>query len=74
VLRPERGEGLRPIPDDLTAMTRQRLGRALQFVGLLILPFGIASELVGKVGLGQSLGIAAGGALVFYVGYVLQHR
>jgi hypothetical protein len=55
-------------------MTRQQFGRALQFLGLLILPFGIASELVGKVGLGQSLLIAGGGALVFYVGYVLQHR
>ena len=53
---------------------RYRVGRLLQFVGLLILPFGIASELVGKVGLGQSLLIAAGGALLFYAGYVTQHR
>jgi hypothetical protein len=45
----------------------------LQFLGLLILPFGIASELVGKVGLGQSLLIAGGGALTFYAGYVIQH-
>ena len=52
---------------------RYRVGRLLQFVGLLILPFGIASELVGKVGLGQSLLVAAGGALLFYVGYVTQH-
>ena len=51
-----------------------RVGRLLQFVGLLILPFGIASELVGKVGLGQSLLIAAGGAVLFYAGYVTQHR
>jgi hypothetical protein len=29
---------------------------------------------VGKVGLGQSLLIAAGGALLFYAGYVTQHR
>jgi hypothetical protein len=43
-------------------------------VGLLILPFGIASELLGRVGLGQSLLIAAGGALAFYVGFVIQHR
>ncbi|SIO67287.1 hypothetical protein SAMN05444166_8320 [Singulisphaera sp. GP187] len=55
-------------------MSRQRLGRGLQFLGLIILPFGIASELVDKVGLGQSLLIAAGGALIFYVGYVMQHR
>jgi hypothetical protein len=46
----------------------------LQFVGLLILPFAIASELVGRVGLGQSLLIAGAGALVFYLGFVLQHR
>lgn len=51
-----------------------RIGRLLQFCALLILPFGISSELVGKVGLGQSLLIGAGGALVFYIGYVIQHR
>jgi hypothetical protein len=55
-------------------MSRYRVGRLLQFLGLLILPFGIASELVGKVGLGQSMMIAAGGALVFYVGYAIQHQ
>jgi hypothetical protein len=52
---------------------RYRAGRVLQFLGLLVLPFGIASELLGKVGLGQSLLIAGGGALAFYVGYVIQH-
>ncbi len=55
-------------------MTRYRIGRCLQLLGMIILPFGIASELVGKVGLGQSLLIAAGGMLVFYVGYVIQNR
>jgi hypothetical protein len=55
-------------------MFRYRLARSLQFLGLLILPFGIASELMDKVGLGQSMMIAAGGALVFYVGSVLQPR
>ena len=55
-------------------MTRYSLGRLLQFVGMLILPFGIASELVGEVGLGQSLMIAAGGMAVFYTGYLIQHR
>ena len=55
-------------------MWRRRIGRLLQFVGLLILPFAIASELMEKVQLGQSLLIAAGGALVFYVGVQLQHR
>jgi hypothetical protein len=53
---------------------RYRLGRLLQFLGLLILPFAIASELVGRVGLGQSLLIAGGGAFVFYVGFLIQHR
>ncbi len=53
---------------------KYRLGRLLQSVGLLILPFGIASELLGHVGLGQSLLIAGAGALIFYVGYVLQNR
>jgi hypothetical protein len=55
-------------------MSRHRIGRLLQAVGMIILPFGIASELVGKVGLGQSLLIAAGGTLVFYVGYVIQNQ
>jgi hypothetical protein len=50
------------------------LGRFLQLVGLLILPFSVVSELVEKVGLGQSMLISAGGALLFYVGYVLQHK
>ncbi len=55
-------------------MSRYALGRTLQLIGLFILPFGIASELAAKVGLGQSLLIAGGGALVFYVGYLVQHR
>ena len=53
---------------------RHRLARFLQLLGLLILPFGIVSELEAKVRLGQSLMIAAGGALVFYIGYILQNR
>jgi hypothetical protein len=53
---------------------RHGVARFLQMLGLLILPFGIASELMGKVGLGQSLLIAGTGALVFYIGYVLQNR
>ncbi len=51
-----------------------RVGRLLQFIGLIVLPFGIASELMGKVGLGQSMLIAGGGALAFYAGFVMQHR
>jgi hypothetical protein len=55
-------------------MNNYRVGRCLQLVGLLVLPFSIASQLVDKVGLGQSMLISAGGALVFYTGYVVQHR
>ena len=55
-------------------MLRYRIGRVLQMIGMVVLPFGIASELMGKVGLGQSLLIAAGGMLIFYVGYVIQHQ
>ncbi len=55
-------------------MWRYRLGRLLQLVGLFVLPFAIASQLMDKVGLGQSLLIAAAGAAVFYVGVQVQHR
>jgi hypothetical protein len=53
---------------------RRGLGRTLQFLGLLILPFGMATQLMGRVGEGGLLLIAAGGGLLFYVGYVIQHR
>ncbi len=55
-------------------MSRYALGRTLQLIGLLILPFGIASELSNAVGLGKSMLISAGGCLVFYIGYILQPR
>jgi hypothetical protein len=55
-------------------MRGYRVGRFLQLLGLLILPFGIASELMGKVGLGQSMLIALVGAGVFYAGFVVQNR
>lgn len=51
-----------------------RIGRALQMVGMFILPFAIASELMEAVRLSVSMLIAAGGVLVFYIGYVVQHR
>ncbi len=53
---------------------RRALGRSLQVLGLLTLPFAMATELVGKVGEGGLLLIAAAGAFVFYIGYVIQHR
>lgn len=69
-----RAERTRTVPEATIHLSgRYRVGRVLQFIGLLILPFSIASELVGKVGLGQSLLIAGGGALLFYMGYVVQH-
>lgn len=53
-------------------MNRRALGRVVQFVGLLILPFAVASELMGEVGLGKSMLIAAAGAGVFYLGVAMQ--
>jgi hypothetical protein len=55
-------------------MSRYALGRTLQLLGLVVLPFGIASELADKVTLGQSLLISGAGVLVFYVGVLLQPR
>ena len=55
-------------------MSRRGLGRSLQFLGLLILPFGMATELVGEDGEGGLLVIAAEGARSFYFGYLVQHR
>jgi hypothetical protein len=40
----------------------------LQLVGLIILPVGIASELAARLTLGQSVAVAAGGALIFFAG------
>jgi hypothetical protein len=54
--------------------TKYYLGRGLQLLGLIILPFAIVSELVGKVGLGQSLVIAGAGVALFYVGVLVQPR
>jgi hypothetical protein len=61
-------------PDETELMWRYRIGRTFQFLGLLILPFAIASELNGAVGLGKSMLVAAAGAALFYVGFVVQHR
>jgi hypothetical protein len=53
-------------------MNRYAIGRSLQFLALLVLPFAIVSQLVERVTLGQSMLIAAGGAALFYVGYLIQ--
>jgi hypothetical protein len=50
---------------------RQTIGRLLQLLGLIILPFAIGLELDGRVGLGRSMLIAGAGALVFYLGHTL---
>ena len=55
-------------------MSNHALGRFLQFFGLLLLPFAIASELAGAVGLGRSMLIALGGVGVFYAGLALQRH
>jgi hypothetical protein len=60
--------------DETNCMWRYRIGRSLQFLALLILPFAIASELVGEFGLGQSMLVAAAGAALFYVGFLVQNR
>jgi hypothetical protein len=44
----------------------------MQLCGMIILPQAIVLELLGKVSLGQSLLIAAGGTGVFMVGVGLQ--
>jgi hypothetical protein len=53
-----------------------RIGRLLQFVGLVLLPIGIAGNLVPdsdrQVGLKTSLLISAVGVAVFYVGWRIQ--
>lgn len=51
---------------------RYRLARALQFIGLVILPIAILSELEHQLGLGQSVGLAVLGTFVFYLGFRLQ--
>jgi hypothetical protein len=53
---------------------RHTISRVLQFLGLLILPLAIVSELDGQVGLGRSMLMAAGGVLIFYIGLSLQGR
>jgi hypothetical protein len=55
-------------------MNRKVLGRSLQLLGLFIAPLGIVPELVGQVRLSGSLLIGVVGVLVFYVGYVMQHK
>jgi hypothetical protein len=48
------------------------IGRLLQSLGMIILPFAIVSELMGQVGLGKSMLIALGGMMLFQLGLALQ--
>jgi hypothetical protein len=50
-----------------------RLARALQLIGLLLLPMSMALQLHGMP-LRSMLAMAAAGAGVFYLGYLLQER
>jgi hypothetical protein len=53
-----------------------RIGRLLQLIGLLLLPVGIAGNLVPdpdrQISLKTSLLISAAGVTVFYIGWRLQ--
>lgn len=53
---------------------RYALGRTLQFLGLIVLPLAISAEVFGQITLGQSVLLAAGGTLVFFIGYQIQNR
>ena len=49
-----------------------RLGRLLQFAGLVILPIAIAGDMAGRVEFKQSLALSFVGVVVFFTGWLLQ--
>jgi hypothetical protein len=49
-----------------------RLGRLLQFVGLIILPVAITGEMAQKMDLKQSLMLTGVGVAIFSAGWILQ--
>jgi TRAP-type uncharacterized transport system fused permease subunit len=51
---------------------RYKVGRSLQFLGLLILPAAVAGNVAERLTLWQSLSLSATGMLVFYAGWLLQ--
>ena len=51
---------------------RYRIGRLLQFAGLVILPQAIVLEVLGRVSLVQSILIAVGGTGLFMLGVSIQ--
>jgi hypothetical protein len=48
------------------------LGRSLQLVGLVILPFAVAGNVVERLSLKESLTLSGVGILVFGLGWFLQ--
>ncbi len=49
-----------------------KLGRLLQFLGLVILPVAIAGDLANKIELKESLTLSGVGVAVFFMGWLLQ--
>ena len=49
-----------------------KLGRILQFAGLVVLPVAISGNVAEKLDLKQSLLLSSAGILVFSVGWLLQ--
>jgi len=49
-----------------------KLGRLLQFLGLVILPVAIAGNVAERIDLKESLTISGVGVGVFFVGWLLQ--
>ena len=49
-----------------------KLGRLLQFAGLVILPIAIAGDMAGRVEFKQSLTLSFVGVVVFFTGWLLQ--
>jgi hypothetical protein len=49
-----------------------RLGRVMQFVGLVILPIAISGNVAERLDLRESLSLSAVGVLIFIAGWLLQ--
>lgn len=49
-----------------------RIGRVMQFAGLLVLPVAMAGEITGKHDLKWMLSVVAVGGLLFFVGWLMQ--
>jgi uncharacterized membrane protein YobD (UPF0266 family) len=49
-----------------------KLGRMMQFVGLIVLPVAISGNVANQLTLVQCLTLSAIGIIIFYVGWLLQ--